>query len=122
MTTIHTLLVLTSIREWSISQLDVKNAFLNDELCADVYMRPSPRYSIPEDMVCHFRRSLYGLKHAPQTWFQHFASMVTAADFLLALMIRLSLFTCYLMVGLLLYVNDMIITTDDLGYIAFVKA
>jgi hypothetical protein len=32
MTTIHTLLAMVSIREWSTSQLDVKNIFLNGEL------------------------------------------------------------------------------------------
>jgi hypothetical protein len=51
-----------SVREWPISQLDVKNAFLNGELCEDVYMRPPTGYSVPEGMVCHIRRSLYGLK------------------------------------------------------------
>jgi hypothetical protein len=66
MTTIHTLLVVSSIREWSIPQLDVKNDFLNSELHEDVYMRPPPGYSVPKGMVCHLRRSLYGLKQAPR--------------------------------------------------------
>jgi hypothetical protein len=61
-TTIHTLLAVASVREWSISQFDVKNAFLNGELRENVYMRPPPRYSVPEGMLSHLRRSLYGLK------------------------------------------------------------
>jgi hypothetical protein len=69
MTTIHTLLAMNSVQEWSISQLNVKNAFPNGELCEDVYMCPPPGYSIPEGMVCHIRRSLYGLKQAPRAWF-----------------------------------------------------
>jgi hypothetical protein len=69
MTTIHTLLVVASVREWSISQLDLKNAFLNGELREDVYMRPPPRYYVPGGMVCHFRRSLYGLNQASRAWF-----------------------------------------------------
>jgi hypothetical protein len=65
MTTIHTLLAVASVRGWSISQLDVKNVFLNCELCEDVYMCPPPGYSIPEGIVCHLRHSLDGLKQAP---------------------------------------------------------
>jgi hypothetical protein len=69
MTTIRTLLVVASVREWSISQLDMKNAFLNGELREDVYMRPPPDYSIPEGMIYHLCRSLYGFKQAPRAWF-----------------------------------------------------
>jgi hypothetical protein len=81
MTIICTLLLMASVREWSISQLNVKNGFLNGELREDVYIRPPPGYSVPEGMVCHIRRSLYGLKQAPQPWFQRFASVVTTSGF-----------------------------------------
>jgi hypothetical protein len=81
MTTIHTLLDVASVREWSISQLNVKNAFLNGELRENVYMRPPLGYYVSEGMVCHLSRSLYGLKQAPRVCFQRFASVVTVAGF-----------------------------------------
>jgi hypothetical protein len=81
MTTIHTLLIVASVWGWSISQLDVENIFLNGELREDVYIRPPPGYSVPKGMVCHLRCFLYGLKQAPRTWFQRFASVVTATGF-----------------------------------------
>jgi hypothetical protein len=123
MTTIHTLLAVVSVRGWSISQLDVKNVFLNGELRENVYMRPPSRYSIPEGMVCHLRRSLYGLKQAPRAWFRRFASVVTTADFSTSAHDP-ALFVHVSPRGrtFLLYVDDMIITGDDPEYIAFVKA
>jgi hypothetical protein len=123
MTTIHTLLVVAYVREWFIFQLDMKNVFLNGELCEDVYMHPPPMYSVPKDMVCHLHRSLYGLKQAPRAWFQRFASMVTAASFS-ASAHDPSLFVHMSPHGrtiLLFYIDNMIITGDDPEYIAFVK-
>ncbi|WVZ63397.1 hypothetical protein U9M48_013032 [Paspalum notatum var. saurae] len=124
MTIVRALLAVASVREWSISQLDVKNAFFNGELREEVYMQPPPGYSVPKGMVCRFRRSLYDLKQAPRAWFQHFAYVVTAAGFSasahdLALFVHTSSRGRTL---LLLYVDDMIITGDDLQLIAFVKA
>jgi hypothetical protein len=109
-------------REWSISQLDVKNVFLNGELREDVYMRPPLGYSVPEGMVCHLRCSRYGLKQAPRAWFQHFPSVVIAAGFSSSAHDP-TLFVHVSLRGrtLLLYVDDMIITGDDPDYIAFVK-
>jgi hypothetical protein len=61
MTTIHTLLTMGFVRRWSISQLDMKNVFLNGELREDVYMRPPPGYSVPEGIVCQLCRSFMAL-------------------------------------------------------------
>ncbi|KAK1652381.1 hypothetical protein QYE76_070186, partial [Lolium multiflorum] len=124
MTTVRTLLVVASVRRWSVSQLDVQNAFLNGELSEEVYMQPPPGYSVPDGMVCRLRRSLYGLKQAPRAWFERFASVVTAAGFSPSLHDP-ALFVHTSPRGrtlLLLYVDDMIITGDDPEYIAFVKA
>jgi hypothetical protein len=124
MTTIHTLLTMASIREWSISHLDVKNVFLNSGLHEDVYMRPTPRYSVSDGIVCHIRCSLYGFKQAPRTWFQRFASVVTAAGFS-ASAHDPTLFVHMPSRGrtlVLLYVDNIIITGDDPEYIVFVKA
>ncbi|KAK1648529.1 hypothetical protein QYE76_066334 [Lolium multiflorum] len=99
MTTVRTLLAVASVRRWSVSQLDV----LSDELSEEVYMQPPPGYSVPDGMVCHLRRSLYGLKQAPRAWFERFASMVTAAGFLLVFMIQHFSFTLLLMDALFFF-------------------
>jgi hypothetical protein len=124
MTTIHTLLIVSSVQEWSISQLDVKNIFLNGEMHEDVYTRPPPGYSVLEGMIYHHHCSLYGLKQTPRAWFQHFASVVTTADFS-ANAHNPTLFVHVPPRGmtlLLLYVDDMIITSDGPEYIVFIKA
>jgi hypothetical protein len=96
-----------------VSHLDVKNVFLNGELCEEVYMQPPPGYSITDGMVCRLRRSLYGLKQAPRAWFERFASMVTVAGFSPSahdhvLFVHYSSRDRTLLHLLFLYVNDMI--------------
>jgi len=75
-------------------------------------------------MVCRIHCSLYGLKQAPHAVFERFASMVNVAHFSAsahdhAWFVHLSTRGQAL---LLLYVDAMIITSEDPEYIAFVKA
>ncbi|GJZ63686.1 ribonuclease H-like domain-containing protein [Tanacetum coccineum] len=73
--TIHTVLSLALSQNWPIHQLDVKNAFLNDDIFETVYMYQPPGFidaRFPHH-VCRLQRFLYGLKQAPRAWFQRFA-------------------------------------------------
>lgn len=88
-----------------------------------IYMKPPPGIDAPADHVCRLRRALYGLKQAPRAWFERFNSVVCAAGFSPSDHDP-ALFTHTSEHGhtlLLLYVDDMLITGDDLEYITFVK-
>ncbi|GKV11406.1 hypothetical protein SLEP1_g22667 [Rubroshorea leprosula] len=95
--------------------MDVKNAFLNGYLKEKVYMKPPPGLTHPPNKVCRLRRVLYGLKQSPRAWYAKFSVIVSEFGFTssphdTALFIHK---TTRGMVLLLLYVDDMIITRDD---------
>jgi len=123
MTTVRTLIAVAAASSWTISQMDVKNAFLHGDLNEEVYMQPPPGVSAPPGYVCRLRRALYGLKQAPRAWFERFVSVIWAAGFSPsdhdpALFIHLSSRGRTL---LLLYVDDILITGDDADQISYVK-
>ena len=80
MHTVRTLIVVAVFHRWDICQLDVKNAFLHDDLQEEVYMTPSSLVA-PPSLVCRLRRALYDLKQAPRAWFERFNTVVEAAGF-----------------------------------------
>ena len=95
--------------------MDVKNAFLNGDLQGEMYMQLPPGYTHSSHQVCCLRRALYGLKAAPQAWFERFSSVVAHQDFTssphdIALFVQRSSTGITL---ILLYVDDMIIIGDD---------
>ena len=123
MTTVRTLVAVAASSSWTISQMDVKNAFLHGDLREEVYMHPPPGVDAPPGYVCRLRRALYGLKQAPRAWFERFVSVIKAAGFSPsdhdpALFIHLSPRGRTL---LLLYVDDMLITGDDVEHISHMK-
>ena len=103
--------------------MNVKNVFLNGDLSEEVYMQPPSGLSVESNKVCHFRRALYGLKQAPRAQFAKFSSTIfrlgyTANPYDSTLFLRR---TDKGTILLLLYVNDMIITSDDLSGIRELK-
>nr|GEW84155.1 ribonuclease H-like domain-containing protein [Tanacetum cinerariifolium] len=66
----RTVLCLAVTRDWTIHQLDVKNAFLHGHLSETIYMHQPPGFvdSTHPDYVSHLQRSLYELKEALRAW------------------------------------------------------
>lgn len=120
---IKTIRVLFSVavnQNWSLHQFDVKNAFLHGVLSEEerIYMEVPPGFSegFKDNEVCRLKKSLYGLKQSPKAWFGRFTvAMVkfgyqqSNSDHTLFIKRRGKMITC-----LIIYVDDMIITGDDI--------
>ena len=67
---IRSLLALANAHDHEIHQMDVKTAFLNDNLDYDIYMS-QPEGFIDKDrpnFVCKLKKSIYGLKQSARCW------------------------------------------------------
>ncbi|RVX13746.1 Retrovirus-related Pol polyprotein from transposon RE1 [Vitis vinifera] len=79
--TVRVLLSLAANLDWPLQQFDVKNVFLHDELFEEVYMDLPPGCMVSEKQcqkVCKLKKSLYGLKQSPRTWFGRFTKSMRA--------------------------------------------
>ena len=63
MTIVRTILAIASSKSWPLHQMDVRNAFLHEDLQEEIYMKlPIDMSMTASHEVCKLRRSLYGLK------------------------------------------------------------
>jgi hypothetical protein len=64
------LLALSAQEGWHVHHMDVKLAFLNDDLKEEVYVHQPPDFAIPgkEGKLLHLRKARYGLRQAPRAW------------------------------------------------------
>jgi len=124
MESVRICMALAAVHHWSLYQLDVKNAFLNGILEEEVYMTQPPGFVVQEEAskVCHLRKSLYDLKQSPRAWFERLSQALgqfgmnrSANDH--------SVFYGHLKEAIILvaYVDDLIITGDDVEGIPTLK-
>lgn len=114
MNIVHVLFSVAVNQGWSLSQMDVKNAFLHGELEEEVYMKlPYGHPQASHDgLVCKLHKAIYGLKQSPRTWYAKLSSVLEEVAFLrsnadLYMFIRLGLVERLVV---LIYVDDLMIT------------
>jgi hypothetical protein len=96
----------------------VNNVFLHGTLSETVFCSQPTGFTNPAkpDLVCRLNKSLYGLKQAPRAWYSRFTTYLTSLGFIEAKS-DMSLFILRRgldMVYLLIYVDDIILTTSSL--------
>ena len=117
-TTVRLVLALAAQFEWSLRQLDVKNAFLHGSLQEEVFMAQPPGFSdsTHPHLVCKLHKSLYGLKQAPRAWNDRFTAFLPSLGFA-STYSDSSLFVKNVEAGiiiLLVYVDDIIVTGSNI--------
>ena len=67
--TIRLALIIATLKDWNVTSIDIRQAYLQADLDIPLYMNVPPgvtRFdSKQRPLVCKLRRSLYGLKQAP---------------------------------------------------------
>ena len=111
--------------DWPLHQLDVSNAFLYGDLAEEVYIEQAPSYVGIGDhsKVCRLHQEIYGLKQSPRAWFTKFSELIRCQGFS-ACKVEPTVFrrsTTSRCVMLAVYVDDMLITGNDLAGIESTK-
>jgi hypothetical protein len=123
--TIKAISAIAGTQGWDVHHLDFMTAYLNEKLRQTVYMKQSLGYSKrgSEHLVCKLNKALYGLKQAGHEWY-------TKIDkFLHKPSLKQSFQNSNLYyrkhngktVILLLYVDDLFATCNDISSIAQLK-
>ena len=80
---LRTILAIAAIEDMELHHMDVSSAFLNGDLEEDIYMAQPEGFVDPgqEHLVCHLKKSLYGLKQSPRQWYQKLHETFTSMGF-----------------------------------------
>lgn len=111
-----------------IEQLDVKTTFLHGDLKKEIYINQPEGFEEPdkEHLVCHLKKSFYGLNQTPRRWYKKFDSFIIQHNFKKTFAYHYVFVKKYdndESIILLLYVDNMLIAgNDNIKIVALKKA
>ena len=119
------MIALAAAKGWLLHQMDVKYAFLQDELDEQVYMVQPPGFkqSTHSQVVCRVKKPLYGLKQAPRSWNSKITQYLHRISFNMSKSDNY-LFICSDSKGhvfIIIYVDDLVLGGQHLTYISHIK-
>jgi len=114
---IRIILAFASYKDFKLFQMDVKSAFLNDFIEEEVHVEQPLGFVDPThpDFVYKLDKALYGLKHAPRTWYERLSIFLISHDFVKG-KIDTTLFTRHVDIDILIvqiYVDDIIFESTN---------
>ena len=116
--TLRLVLVIAVARDYNLTSIDIRQAYLQAELDTELYMRAPP--GVPSSsngvqLVCKLQRSLYGLKQAGREWAALFSSFLLSWGF-----VRSAIDTCLYtyvagaaLLWVVIWVDDAVIVDSD---------
>jgi Reverse transcriptase (RNA-dependent DNA polymerase) len=61
--------------------MDVKSAYLNMELCEEIFMKAPPGFNIPKGMVLQPVKAVYGTKQGDRVWYEEIRDTLTTMGY-----------------------------------------
>ena len=71
---LHAILALAAEQDLEIHQMDVKSAYLNGTLEEEIFMEPPPGLEVPNNMVLHLKKAVYGMKQGGRVWYDNISN------------------------------------------------
>ena len=95
---------------WTLLWLDIKIAFLNDDLLEEVHMDLPLGYAIRgKNFVYKLNRFIYGFRQPSWQWFQKFSSTITTNEFQ-----NLGLISHCFTLEVVIYFMTLLVHVDDI--------
>jgi len=108
-----------------LHQIDVKTAFLNDNIDETIYIVQPKSFVLgdPKNMVCKLTKSIYRLKRASCQWYLKFHQVILSFGFEMNLVddCVYHKFSESKYIFLVLYVDDRLLAANDIGMLHEIK-